>query len=163
MSDQLRLRVYLLNGPNLNRLGLREPEVYGATTLPQLEARCSELAATLGIDLDCRQSNSEGQLVDWIHEAHDCADGIVLNAGAYSHSSIALHDALRSGKARCLEVHLSNIHQREAFRHHSYTAMASQGVIAGLGTMGYELALLALERILRNKSSLLEQWELSRN
>ncbi|MCX8500634.1 MAG: type II 3-dehydroquinate dehydratase [Alphaproteobacteria bacterium] len=156
MSDEPRLKIYLLNGPNLNRLGLREPEVYGAMTLPELEDQCRVFAGTLGMVLDCRQSNGEGQLVDWIHEAQEQADGIILNAGAYSHSSIALHDALRSGPVKCLEVHISNIHRREDFRHHSYTAMASLGVIAGLGTMGYQVALLALARILRNKSSLME-------
>ncbi|MDI9408862.1 MAG: type II 3-dehydroquinate dehydratase, partial [Candidatus Pacebacteria bacterium] len=146
-----RLKIYLLNGPNLNRLGLREPEVYGSTTLAELETHCRHYAQSLSIDLDCRQSNHEGQLVDWIHQAEGEAQAIILNAGAYSHSSIALHDALRSVTLPCLEVHISNIHRREAFRHHSYTAMASVGVIAGLGIMGYELAILALERILRNK------------
>ncbi|WP_371055426.1 type II 3-dehydroquinate dehydratase [Rhodosalinus sp. K401] len=137
-------RILLLNGPNLNLLGTRQPEIYGADTLPQIEARCAERAAGLGFDLTARQSNHEGALVDAIHDARsDCA-GIVLNAGAYTHTSIALRDAIASVALPTVEVHLSNIHARERFRHRSHIAPVAIGQISGFGPLGYLLALDAL-------------------
>lgn len=134
-------KVLILNGPNLNLLGTREPEVYGTTTLADIEAACHERAKALKIRLECRQSNSEGQLVDWIQEARGSAQGIVLNPGAYTHTSVALLDALRAVDLPVVEVHLSNIHAREAFRRHSYVAQGADGVICGFGARGYLLAL----------------------
>ncbi len=133
--------VFLLNGPNLNLLGLRQPEVYGRATLADVEAECQALAETLGLALRARQSNHEGQLIDWIHEARDAAEGIVINPGAFTHTSIAILDALNAFDGPVLEVHISNIHKREAFRHHSYVSGRADGVIAGFGTEGYLLAL----------------------
>jgi 3-dehydroquinate dehydratase-2 len=140
--------VFVLNGPNLNLLGLREPAVYGAATLAEVEARCRAHAATLGLSIDFRQSNNEGELVGWIHEARDKASGIAINAGAYTHTSVALHDALKAADLPSVEVHLSNVHKREAFRHHSYMAPAVNGVICGFGTESYVLALTALHSLL---------------
>lgn len=141
-------RLMLLNGPNLNLLGQREPDVYGAETLADVEARCAALAASQGATLDARQSNSEGQLVDWIQEARGTIDGIVINPGAYSHTSVAILDALNAYEGPVMEVHVSNIHQRESFRHHSYVSLRANGVIAGCGVQGYELALLRLATLL---------------
>lgn len=140
--------VFVLNGPNLNLLGLREPAIYGAATLQDVEARCRAHAASLGLDIDFRQSNVEGELVTWIHEARDKASGIAINAGAYTHTSVALHDALKAADLPSVEVHLSNVHKREAFRHHSYIAPAVNGVICGFGTESYVLALSALHSII---------------
>ncbi len=136
--------VFILNGPNLNRLGTREPAVYGATTLADIEAMCRELATTLDLQVDFRQSNHEGVLVDWIQEAGDSADGIVINPGAYTHTSVALHDAIRAAGLPVIEVHISNIFTRESFRHHSYVSPVARGIICGLGPAGYTLALRAL-------------------
>jgi 3-dehydroquinate dehydratase II len=136
--------VFLLNGPNLNLLGEREPHIYGHQTLADIEDMCRDHAAELGLDVDCRQSNHEGVLVDWVHEARRLADGLICNFGAFSHTSIALHDALVASQLPAIEVHLSNIHAREAFRHVSFTATASKGVIMGLGAAGYRLALSAM-------------------
>ena len=133
--------IFVLNGPNLNLLGLRQPEIYGRETLADLEASLLRLAGELGVSLDCRQSNHEGQLVDWIHEAREAAAGILINPGAYSHTSIAILDALNAFDGPVLEVHISNIHKREAFRHHSHVSTRAEGVIAGFGTEGYLLAL----------------------
>ena len=144
--------ILVLNGPNLNLLGLREPEIYGRETLSDIEEACLERAAELGLQLDFRQSNHEGQLVDWIHEARQTADGIILNAGAYSHTSIALMDALAAAELPVVEVHLSNIYRREPFRHHSYISRVARGVICGFGGHGYELALTAMARLLRNET-----------
>ena len=141
--------ILVLNGPNLNLLGLREPEIYGHETLSDIEEACLERAAELDLTVDFRQSNHEGQLVDWIHEARQTADGISLNAGAYSHTSIAILDALKVAGLPVIEVHLSNIFRREAFRHHSYVSEVARGVICGLGGYGYELALSGLARLLR--------------
>jgi 3-dehydroquinate dehydratase-2 len=138
--------VLILNGPNLNLLGFREPEVYGHDTLADVEAACRTHAATLGLAVDCRQSNHEGQLIDWVHEARTDFAGIVINPGAYSHTSIALMDALIAVRKPVVEVHLSNIHQRETFRHHSYVSLAAKGVICGLGVQGYFAALDAMSR-----------------
>jgi 3-dehydroquinate dehydratase-2 len=133
--------IFLLNGPNLNLLGLRQPEVYGRATLADVEAQCSGLAHDLGLHLRVHQSNHEGQLIDWIHEARSAASGIVINPGAFTHTSIAILDALNAFEGPVLEVHISNIHRREAFRHHSYVSGRADGVIAGFGTEGYLLAL----------------------
>ena len=137
--------IYVLNGPNLNLLGTREPETYGHATLADVEKLCAETASQFGLAADCRQSNREGELVDFIHEAHARkAAGIVINAGAYSHTSIALHDALKAVSVPAVEVHISNIHARESFRHHSFTAMAATAILAGFGIDGYRLAISGL-------------------
>lgn len=137
--------VYILNGPNLNALGKREPGIYGAVTLEDIDRQTSEEARRLGLETDFRQSNHEGHLVDWIHEAGQKALGIVINPGAYGHTSIALHDAIRAvSPLPVVEVHISNIHAREAFRHVSTIAPAAVGMICGLGPLGYNLALQAL-------------------
>lgn len=133
--------ISLLNGPNLNLLGQRQPEVYGRETLEDVVQAATALAADLGLQLQARQSNHEGQLVDWIQEARGTAAGIILNPGAYSHTSVAILDALNAYDGAVLEVHISNIHRREAFRQHSYISARADGVIAGFGTEGYLLAL----------------------
>lgn len=142
--------IYVLNGPNLNMLGVREPAVYGAGTLKAIEALCAARAKALGFTVDFRQSNMEGELVAWIHEAREKASGIALNAGAYTHTSVALHDALRIAELPAVEVHLSNIHKREEFRHHSFIAAAVDGVICGFGSHSYALAIDALATIISN-------------
>jgi 3-dehydroquinate dehydratase-2 len=140
--------VLILNGPNLNLLGTRQPDVYGATTLSDIEAMCADAAAKLDLEVICAQSNHEGVLIDLIHAAKGEHDGIVLNAGAYTHTSVALMDAIASVELPVVEVHLSNIHAREAFRHHSYIAPVAIGQICGFGAKGYLMALDALaERI----------------
>jgi 3-dehydroquinate dehydratase II len=140
--------VFVLNGPNLNLLGVRDPSIYGRDTLGDIEERCTARAAALGLEIDFRQSNHEGQLVDWIQEACESADGIILNAGALTHTSVALLDALSAAELAVIEVHLSNIFRRESFRHHSYVSLAANGVICGLGAQGYELALDAIANLL---------------
>jgi 3-dehydroquinate dehydratase II len=137
-------RILVLNGPNLNMLGKREPATYGKGTLADIQALCVEAAASFGLGLDFRQSNHEGELVTWIQDALGTADGIVINPGAYSHTSIAIHDALRAVALPVIEVHLTNIHAREPFRHHSYVSAVATGVICGLGPTGYKLAVHAL-------------------
>ena len=141
--------VTLLNGPNLNLLGLRQPEIYGRETLDDVVARVADLAEELGLTVRALQSNHEGQLVDWIHEARGKSAGIIINPGAYSHTSIAILDALNAYDGPVLEVHISNIHKREAFRHHSYVSARADGVIAGCGTDGYLLALRRIASILK--------------
>ena len=136
--------IYILNGPNLNLLGTREPEVYGTETLADLEQRCVRKADALGLAVDFRQSNAEGELVDWIQEARTKGAGLIVNAGAYSHTSIAMLDALQACQIPIVEVHLSNIFGREPFRHHSYISGTAKGVICGFGALGYELAIEAL-------------------
>ena len=140
--------VLIINGPNLNMLGVREPEVYGSDTLGDIEAACAERAEALGLAIDFRQSNLEGELVTWIQEARTAQDGIILNAGAYTHTSIAILDALQSSDLPVIEVHLSNIFRRESFRHHSYVSLAATGVICGFGAQGYLLALDAMARLI---------------
>jgi 3-dehydroquinate dehydratase II len=137
----------ILNGPNLNLLGVRQPEIYGRTSLADVEAECKALAEDLGVELDFRQSNSEGQLIDWIQEARQTADGIVINPGGLTHTSIALMDALIASDLPVIEVHISNIHAREEFRHKSYVSRVAMGVICGLGPQGYLFALEALARL----------------
>ncbi|MEX0922961.1 MAG: type II 3-dehydroquinate dehydratase [Rhodovibrionaceae bacterium] len=137
-------KVLILNGPNLNLLGSREPAVYGRTTLADIEAACRAQAAQLGLGVDFRQSNAENQLIEWIQGAAEDFDALILNAGAYTHTSVAILDALQAVDLPLIEVHLSNIYKREAFRHHSYISQAADGVICGLGMEGYLLALRAL-------------------
>lgn len=139
--------IYVLNGPNLNMLGLRQPEIYGRDTLADVEKLCRKAGERLGLTVDFRQSNLEGELVTWIQQARSKAAGIVLNAGAYTHTSVALLDALNAAEKPCVEVHLSNIHRRESFRHHSYISLAAVGMICGFGPKGYVLALEALAEI----------------
>ncbi|KKC38887.1 3-dehydroquinate dehydratase [Devosia epidermidihirudinis] len=142
-------RVLVLNGPNLNMLGVREPDIYGALTLKDIEALCAETAAEVGLSVDFRQSNHEGELVTWIQQARESADAILINPAAYSHTSVAIHDALKAAGLPVAEVHLSNIHQREAFRHHSYVSAVAFGVICGFGATGYRMALTALAERLK--------------
>lgn len=139
-------RILILNGPNLNLLGSREPEVYGKETLADIQSLCEREGKTHGLDIDFRQSNHEGELVDWIHEAGRDFDGIIINAGAYSHTSVAILDALLALRIPVIEVHLSNIYRREEFRHHSFVSAAAKGVICGLGSQGYALALQAVAK-----------------
>lgn len=136
--------VYVLNGPNLNLLGVREPTTYGSATLADIEKRLRALAGALGAEIVFRQSNSEGDLVTWIQEAGQAGAPVILNAGAYTHTSIAIHDAIRGAKAEVVEVHLSNTHAREEFRHRSYISPVAKGVILGFGARSYELALQSL-------------------
>jgi len=136
--------IMILNGPNLNLLGTREPEIYGAETLSDVETRCKARADALGVAIDFRQSNVEGELVTWVQEARTSSAGLVVNAAAYTHTSVALLDALKACGLPIVEVHLSNIHQREAFRHKSYVSRAADGMICGLGSLGYELAIEAV-------------------
>lgn len=140
--------IYVLNGPNLNLLGMREPEIYGSDTLDDIAGRLEDLGQKLGVEVDLRQSNHEGHICDWLHEAQaEGARAVLLNAGALTHTSIAIYDAIRSIRTPVIEVHLSNPHARESFRHKSYVAMAAKGTIAGFGAYGYELALEAAARL----------------
>ena len=145
--------VFILNGPNLNLLGAREPEIYGRDTLADIEAASKQKAISLGFCLDFRQSNTEGTLVDWVQEADAKAAGLIINPGAYTHTSIALLDAMTAATLAKIELHLSNIHAREAFRQHSVTAKAADGVIMGFGAAGYLLALEALKTLLDQRST----------
>ena len=140
--------VYVLNGPNLNLLGKRQPHIYGHETLADVEATCRRLATELGLELRFHQSNREYELIDWIHESREVAGGLAINPGAFTHTSIAILDALNACDFPVLEIHISNVHKRESFRHHSYVSLRADGVIAGFGTQGYELALLRLARLL---------------
>ncbi|MFN3722529.1 MAG: type II 3-dehydroquinate dehydratase [Paracoccaceae bacterium] len=133
--------IYILNGPNLNLLGLRQPEIYGHETLDDVAAACAALAEDLGLDVQFHQSNHEGALIDWIHEARGAGVGVIINPGAFTHTSVAILDALNAFDGPVLEVHISNVHKRETFRHHSYVSLRAEGVIAGFGTEGYLLAL----------------------
>ena len=136
--------IHVINGPNLNLLGTREPEIYGTTTLADIEAMCVARAKSHGMSANCFQSNDEGELVNIIQQARNTASGLIINAGAYSHTSVAILDALQAVEAPIMEVHLSNIFAREEFRHHSYISGIAAGVICGLGAQGYEMAIDAL-------------------
>lgn len=141
--------ILVLNGPNLNLLGTREPDIYGQMTLSELEGFCRSSGEALGLEVSCSQSNHEGELVSWIQQARDSAQGMVLNPAGYSHTSVALRDAIAAVGLPLIEVHLSNIHKRESFRHHSYISAVAEGVICGLGVEGYRLALQALAQKLK--------------
>jgi 3-dehydroquinate dehydratase-2 len=145
--------VLILNGPNLNLLGRREPGIYGHTTLADVEAMCAAGGDRLGLAVDCRQSNSEGELVSWVQQVPGRFAGLILNAGAYSHTSIALLDAARILDEPLIEVHMSNIYQRETFRQHSYVSLAANGVLCGFGARGYLMALQAIAAMLADANS----------
>lgn len=140
--------IYILNGPNLNLLGRREPEIYGVDTLDDVAMMCAEVGRGFGLETRLMQSNHEGQLVDWIHDAREDAAGIVINPGAYTHTSVAILDALNTFEGPVLEVHISNVHKRESFRHHSYVSLRAEGVIAGFGVEGYALAMRRMGSLL---------------
>ncbi len=144
--------VYVLNGPNLNLLGKRQPEIYGHETLADVEADCRRVAGELGLELRFLQSNAEHQLIDWIHEARDTAGGLAINPAAFTHTSVAILDALNAFAGPVIEVHLSNVHKREDFRHHSFVSLRADGVIAGFGTQGYTLALRRLAKLILSTS-----------
>jgi 3-dehydroquinate dehydratase-2 len=146
-------RIYVLNGPNLNLLGVREPAIYGSETLEDLRARTEKTATAHGLAVDFRQSNIEGELVNWVQEARGKAKGIIINAGAYTHTSVAILDALQAAELPVIEVHLSNIFRRDQFRQHSYVSLAATGVICGLGGKGYELAIDAMANILATRKA----------
>ena len=144
--------VLILNGPNLNLLGTRKPEVYGTTTLADVETLCNDAAAKLGLDVDFRQSNHEGQLIDWIHETGAAVKagesiGAVFNPGAFTHTSVALHDAIEGASLPLIECHISNVHKREEFRHHSFISPVASGIIVGFGVHGYVLAIQGLHQL----------------
>lgn len=141
-------RIYILNGPNLNLLGKRQPEIYGHDTLEDVERDCAALGAELGLETALFQSNHEGGIIDRIHEARDQAAGIIINPAAYTHTSVAILDALNAFDGPVLEVHISNVHKRESFRHHSYVSLRADGVIAGFGVQGYTLALRRMATLL---------------
>ena len=141
--------IFVLNGPNLNLLGTREPSIYGRDTLADVEALCHATAGKLGLAADVRQSNHEGVLIDWVQEARTKAAGLIVNAGGLSHTSVSLLDALTAAEKPVIEVHISNIFRREAFRHHSWVSSAAKGVICGLGIKGYALALEAMADLVR--------------
>jgi 3-dehydroquinate dehydratase-2 len=141
--------VYVLNGPNLNLLGKRQPELYGRETLADIEADCRRVGAEVGLDIVFRQSNREYELIDWIHEAREAAKGVVINPAALGHTSVALLDALNTFDGPILEVHITNIHKREPFRHHSFVSGVASGVIAGFGSQGYGLALQRMARLIK--------------
>ena len=141
--------IYVLNGPNLNLLGKRQPDIYGRETLADVEADCRRLGGELGLDIVFHQSNREYELIEWIHEARDKAKGIVINPAAYTHTSVAILDALNAFDGPVLEIHISNVHKREAFRHHSYVSGRAEGVIAGFGVQGYGLCLRRMATLVR--------------
>ena len=145
----MRPKIVVLNGPNLNLLGQRQPEIYGRDTLADVEADCRKLGSELGLELDFKQSNHEGQLIDWIHEARTHAAGLIMNPAAYTHTSVAIMDAMKTCEFPILEVHISNVHQRESFRHHSYVSLVATGVIAGFGVHGYQLAVRHAARLIQ--------------
>ncbi len=151
MANNITPTIFILNGPNLNRLGSREPEIYGTVTLDDIAGQCTKVGQELGVSIEFRQSNYEGELVSWVQEAADRAQGVIINAGAYTHTSIALLDALKMLHIPIIEVHLSNVFQREEFRAHSYISLVATGVICGLGTEGYTLALQAIEKLINRK------------
>lgn len=143
--------VYVLNGPNLNLLGKRQPHIYGHDTMADVEADCRKVAAAHGLEIRYHQSNREYEIIDWIHEARETAGGIVINAGAFTHTSVAILDALNAFDGVVMEVHISNVHKRESFRHHSYISLRADGVIVGCGIQGYGLALQRIASLLDAK------------
>lgn len=145
--------VYVLNGPNLNLLGKRQPHIYGHETLADVERDCRKLAEELKLELRFHQSNREYELIDWIHEAREEAGGIVINPAAFTHTSVALLDALNTFEGPVIECHISQVHKREAFRHHSYVSLRSDGVIAGFGTQGYQLGLRRIAKLIDDKAA----------
>ncbi len=145
-------KILILNGPNLNMLGLREPEIYGAQTLNDIENICSSSAKSLEFEIDFRQSNHEGELVDWIQQSHEKVDGIIINAAAYTHTSVAIHDALKLHSVPIIEVHISDPKKREEFRHFSFIEPLAIEIIAGQGAHGYEMALDKLAKLLYSKT-----------
>jgi 3-dehydroquinate dehydratase II len=145
--------IYILNGPNLNLLGKRQPHIYGHETMADVEAQCREQAAKARLELRFHQSNREYELIDWIHESRETAGGIVINPAAFTHTSVAILDALNTCEFPIIEVHISNVHKREAFRHHSYVSGVASGVIAGFGTQGYTLAVQRLARLIDEKAA----------
>ncbi len=155
MQNAMSRLVYVLNGPNLNLLGKRQPELYGHETLADVEADCRRVAEELGLDLRFLQSNAEHQIIDWIHEARETAGGLAINPAAYTHTSVAILDALQAFDGPVIEIHISNVHKREAFRHLSYVSLRADGVIAGFGTQGYGLALRRLAKLLDERSGTL--------
>ena len=140
--------VYVLNGPNLNLLGKRQPAIYGHETLADVEAECRRVAGEASLDIAFRQSNAEWEIIEWIHEARERAAGLVINPAAFTHTSVAILDALNACDFPVIEVHISNVHKREAFRHRSYVSLRADGVIVGCGTQGYSLAILRLARLI---------------
>lgn len=144
--------VTVLNGPNLNLLGKRQPHIYGSETLADVEASCRALAGELGVEIRFHQSNREYEIIDWIHEARETAGGLVINPAAFTHTSVAILDALNTFEGPVIEVHISNVHKRESFRHHSYVSLRADGVIAGLGTQGYLLALRRIAQLIGEKA-----------
>lgn len=142
-------KIFVLNGPNLNLLGLREPQIYGADTLADIEARLKHRAEAADYEIVFRQTNHEGVLIDWIQEARQSACGIIINPAAYTHTSVGLNDAVKAADLPVIEVHISNIHARESFRHHSYVSPVARAIVVGFGAQGYELALEGLLRILK--------------
>ena len=149
--------IYILNGPNLNLLGTREPHIYGATTLRQVEEMCKARAEKRGLTISFHQSNSEAQIIDWIHGGINGADGIIINPAAFTHTSVAILDALNMVKIPIIELHISNPHKREAFRHHSYVTLAATALICGLGANGYPLAVDAMADLLEAKKAAAQQ------
>jgi 3-dehydroquinate dehydratase-2 len=145
--------IYVLNGPNLNLLGKRQPHIYGHETLADVEAECRKVADELRLDIQFHQSNREYEIIDWVHEAREVAGGIAINPAAFTHTSVAVLDALNTFEGPVIEIHISNVHKREAFRHHSFVSTRADGVIAGFGTQGYTLALRRLARLIDEKTS----------
>lgn len=141
--------ILVLNGPNLNMLGLRQPDVYGHETLADVEALCRRTGDESGLEIEFQQTNHEGQMIDWIHHARNRVAGIVINPGAWTHTSVAIHDALIAVEVPVIEVHISNVHRREHFRHHSYVSLVAKAVLAGMGTHGYQLAIEHLAHLNR--------------
>ena len=144
--------VYVINGPNLNLLGKRQPHIYGHETMVDVERDCRALAKELKLEIKFHQSNREYEIIDWIHEARETAGGIVINPAAFTHTSVAILDALNTFEPPVIEVHISNVHKREAFRHHSYVSLRADGVIAGLGTQGYQLGLRRVAKLMDEKA-----------
>ena len=142
--------IFVLNGPNLNLLGKRQPDIYGSETLADVEADCRRVAGEIGLAVDFRQTNAESELIDWIHEARDKAAGIVINPAAFTHTSVAVRDALAACECPILEVHISNIHRREEFRHHSFVSGVVTGVVCGFGTQGYGFALQRIGQLVKS-------------